>query len=162
MKCVFVLALATLSVPSSPAQNSLRRQLPQDPRHRRSEARGEVTVTDENGVAVASLRDAIATAGASHPLRCGTDFAGRCEFTDPPSGTCELRVEKIGFYAVIQPDVQAGVTASVDVRLTFMSRRAREIVNVVESAPAIDQAQVSSREEAHRHPDYRHSLPGVA
>jgi hypothetical protein len=143
VKCVFVLALATLSVPSSPAQTPSP-SAPSD--HATAAQKLAVTVTDENGVAVASARVQLQPPAPATPLRCGTDFAGRCEFTDPPSGTCELRVEKIGFYAVIQPDVQAGVTASVDVRLTH-EQEAREIVNVVESAPAIDQAQVSSREE---------------
>jgi hypothetical protein len=62
------------------------------------------------------------------------------------SGTYELRVEKTGFYAVVQPDVQVGVTANVDVTLSHQ-QEAREVVNVVESALAIDPAQVSSKEE---------------
>jgi len=105
-----------------------------------------VTVTDENGVAVASARVQLQPPAPAIPLRCGTDFAGRCEFTDIFAGTCELRVEKIGFYAVVQREVQVGVTANVDVTLSHQ-QEAREIVNVVESAPAIDPAQISSKEE---------------
>jgi len=80
------------------------------------------------------------------PLRCETDFSGYCEFTDLSSGTYELRVEKTGYYALVQPDVQVGVTANVDVTLSQL-QEAREVVNVVESSPAIDPAQVSSKEE---------------
>ncbi len=105
-----------------------------------------VTVTDENGVAVASARVQLQAPPPALPLRCGTDFAGHCEFTDLSSGTYELRVEKTGFYAAIQPDVQVGVTANVDVTLSHQ-QEAREVVNVVESAPAIDPAQISSKEE---------------
>ena len=80
------------------------------------------------------------------PLRCGTDFAGHCEFTNLSSGSYELRVEKTGFYALVQADVQVGATANVDVTLSHQ-QEAREVVNVVESSPAIDPAQVSAKEE---------------
>jgi hypothetical protein len=105
-----------------------------------------VTVTDENGVAVGSARVQLQAAPPSLVLRCETDFAGHCEFTRLSSGSYELRVEKTGFYAVIQPDVQAGVTANVDVTLRHQ-QEAREVVNVVESPPAIDPAQISAKEE---------------
>jgi hypothetical protein len=105
-----------------------------------------VTVTDENLVAVGSARVQLQPPSPALPLRCGTDFAGHCEFTNLPSGTCELRVEKAGFYAVVQSSVQVGITANVDVTLTHQ-QEAHEVVNVVESAPAIDPAQVSSKEE---------------
>src|SRR5208282_1177918 len=78
--------------------------------------------------------------------RCETDFAGRCEFTNLSTEAYELRVEKIGFYAISQSDVQVGAIANVDVTLSHQ-QEAREVVNVVESAPAIDPAQVSSKEE---------------
>ncbi len=80
------------------------------------------------------------------PLRCLTDVAGRCEFLDLPHGTYELLVEKIGFYAISQSNVQVGVAANLDVTLTHQ-QEAREVVNVVESVPAIDSAQISSKEE---------------
>ena len=103
-------------------------------------------MTDENGVAVASARVQLQPPPPALPLRCGTDFAGHCEFTDLSSGTYELRVEKTGFYAAVQPDVQVGVTANVDVTLSHQ-QEAREVVNVMESAPAIDPAQISTKEE---------------
>ena len=105
-----------------------------------------VTVTDENGVAVGSARVQLQPPLPAILLRCGTDFAGRCEFTNLPSGTYELRVDKTGFYLLIQSDVQVGVTANVDVTLRHQ-QEAREVVDVVESAPAIDPAQVSTKEE---------------
>jgi len=82
----------------------------------------------------------------SVPLRCGTDFAGRCEFTNLSSGSYELRVEKIGYYALIQSGVQVGATANVDVTLSHQ-QETKEVVNVVESPPAIDPAQVSAKDE---------------
>jgi Carboxypeptidase regulatory-like domain/TonB dependent receptor len=142
VKCAFVLAFAVLWVTSSPAQTPSS-----SPSSDHATAQKlTVTVTDENGVAVASARVQLQPPAPAIPLRCGTDFAGRCEFTDLPSGTCELRVEKIGFYAAVQPDVQVGATANVDVTLTHQ-QETREVVNVVESAPAIDPAQISSKEE---------------
>lgn len=105
-----------------------------------------VTVTDENGVAIGSARVQLQSPPPAVPLRCGTDFAGRCEFTNLASGTYELRVEKNGYYVLVQPNVQVPVTANLDVTLTHQ-QEAREVVNVVESAPAIELAQVSSKEE---------------
>jgi hypothetical protein len=105
-----------------------------------------VTVTDENGLAVASARVQLQPPPPAVPLRCETDFAGHCDLTGLSSGTSELRVEKTGFYALVQPNVQVGVTANVDVTLS-RQQEAREVVNVVESAPAIDPAQISAKEE---------------
>jgi hypothetical protein len=105
-----------------------------------------VTATDENGVAVSSARVELEGPLLAIPLRCETDFAGRCDFSNVSSGTYDLRVEKTGFYALLLPKVEVGVTANVDVTLS-RQQEAREVVNVVESAPAIDPAQISSKEE---------------
>jgi hypothetical protein len=114
-----------------------------------------VTVTDENGVAIGSARiqlqaqlqeKAQAPPPAALPLRCGTDFAGRCEFTNLSPGPYELRVQKIGYYALLQSGVQVGATANIDVTLS-RQQEAKEVVNVVESPPAIDPAQVSAKDE---------------
>jgi hypothetical protein len=105
-----------------------------------------VTVTDENGVAVGLARVELEPPPPALPLHCETDFAGRCEFTNLSTETYELRVEKIGFYAISQSDVQVGVIANVDVTLSHQ-QEAREVVDVAESAPAIDPAQVSTKEE---------------
>jgi hypothetical protein len=132
-----------------------------------------VSVTDENAVPVASARVLLQAPPPALALRCLTNFAGRCEFPDLTRGTYELRVEKIGFYAVAQANVQVGVAANLDVTLTHQ-QEAREVVDVVESVPAIDSTQIASKEElsaaelvdipypgAH---DYRNALtfiPGV-
>src|SRR5580704_13311925 len=143
VRCVWVFALAALWVTSSPAQTASSSPSADHPANARKLT---VTVTDENEVAVASARVQLQPPAPAIPLRCGTDFAGRCEFTDIPSGACELRVEKIGFYAVVQSAVQVGVNSNIDVTLAHQ-QETREVVNVVESAPAIDQAQISSKEE---------------
>ncbi|MGA2643900.1 MAG: TonB-dependent receptor [Candidatus Sulfotelmatobacter sp.] len=105
-----------------------------------------ITVTDENGVAVASARVQLQPAASAVPVRCETDFVGRCEFTNLAVGAYELGVEKIGYYAISENEVQVGATANVDLTLSHQLE-ARETVNVVESPPAIDPAQVSSKEE---------------
>src|ERR1700674_3026160 len=105
-----------------------------------------ITVTDENGVAVASARVQLQPPPPALPLQCETNFAGRCEFSNLSPGTYDLRVEKIGYYAVSQANVRVGVTGNVDVTLTHQ-QEAHEVVNVAESTPAIDPAQVSTKEE---------------
>ena len=105
-----------------------------------------VTVTDENGVAVSSARVMLQGPPPALPLRCGTDFAGRCEFTALLAGSYEIHVEKEGYYAAVQQGVEVGTTATVDVTLS-RQHEVRQVVNVVESAPAINPAQISSKEE---------------
>jgi len=105
-----------------------------------------VIVTDENGVPVGSARVQLQAPAPALPVRCETNFAGRCEFFDLPSGTYELRVDKDGFYTLSQPNVQVGVAANLDVTLSHQ-QEAHEVVNVAESVPAIDPAQVSTKEE---------------
>ncbi|MGA7299763.1 MAG: carboxypeptidase regulatory-like domain-containing protein [Candidatus Sulfotelmatobacter sp.] len=109
-------------------------------------ARLTVTVTDENGVAVPLARIELQPPPPVLALRCETDFAGHCEFSNISSGAYAIEVEKIGFYAISQSDVQVGGTSNVDVTLTHQ-QEAREVVNVAESAPAIDPEQISSKEE---------------
>lgn len=103
-----------------------------------------ITVTDENGVAVGSAR--LQLQGPAIQLRCETDFAGRCEFSSLTAGIFELHVEKAGFYALVQPTLKVGAAANVDVTLPRL-QEASEVVNVVESTPAIDRAQISAKEE---------------
>jgi hypothetical protein len=105
-----------------------------------------VTVTDENGVAVASARAQLQPPAPALAWRCETDFAGHCEFNNLSPGAYELHVEKIGYYASSQSLVQVDLTGNVDVTLSHQ-REAHEVVNVVESPPAIDPAQISSKEE---------------
>jgi hypothetical protein len=152
VKLAFLLALTALRVIPSPAQTSSSLpSIPSSPSqhapdHAAAAQKLTVTVTDETLVAVGSARVQLQPPPPALPLRCGTDFAGHCEFTNLPPGTYELRVEKAGFYAVVQSSVQVGSTANVDVTLTHQ-QEAHEVVNVVESAPAIDPAQISTKEE---------------
>jgi len=105
-----------------------------------------VTVSDENGVAVADALVLLQASPSATPFRCETDFAGRCEFADLGPEALQLRVEKSGFYALVEPNLQPGVTSNVDVTVSHQ-QEVREVVQVVESPPAIDPAQVSSKEE---------------
>ena len=136
-----------------------------------------VTVTDENGVAVRSARLQLQPPPPALPLHCETDFAGRCEFVSLPPAAYSLRVEKIGYYAVFQSDInvnlRTGLAVNLDVTLLHQ-QEAHEQIDVTASTPAIDPAQVSTKEEltgaeivdipypgSH---DYRNSLffiPGV-
>jgi hypothetical protein len=103
-----------------------------------------ITVSDENGVAVPSARVSLESASAPS-LRCETDFSGRCQFSVSP-GPYQLRVEKEGFYALVQPAVEVKQNAGFDVVLSHQ-QEVREVVNVTESPPAIDRSQVSAQEQ---------------
>jgi len=105
-----------------------------------------VIVNDENNVPVAGARVQLQTAQVPNALRCETDFAGHCEFTGLPAGAYEVRVEKSNYYASVMPDLQIAAFPEVDVTLAAVPA-AREVINVVESPPAIDPAQISSKEE---------------
>ena len=107
-----------------------------------------VTVTDENDVAVPSALVFLQASPAAVALRCVTDFAGHCEFPSPSAAPYQLRVEKQGFYSVILmlPAIQAGGAPNIDVTLPHQ-QEVREVVDVVESPPAIDPAQVTSQEQ---------------
>jgi hypothetical protein len=103
-----------------------------------------VAVIDENGVAVASARVLL----ESPPLpevRCQTDFTGRCQFPSLPAGSYQLRVEKEGFYATAEPSVQITPSSIIEVTISHQ-QEVREVVNVVESPPAIDPAQIAAQE----------------
>ncbi len=104
-----------------------------------------VTVTDENGVAVRSASVELQPAAPALALHCLTDFAGRCEFTNLPTGDFDLRVEKPGFYVLAQPQIQLAAS-TLEVALT-RQQEAHEVVNVTESTPAIDRSQVETKEE---------------
>ncbi|HVI08603.1 MAG TPA: carboxypeptidase regulatory-like domain-containing protein [Candidatus Binatia bacterium] len=105
-----------------------------------------ITVTDENGVAVGSARITLESPPPALSLHGGTDFAGRCEFNNLAPGNYSLRVEKNGYYAAIQSTVRFSGTANLDVTLV-RQQEAHEVVNVTESAPAIDPAQIAEKEE---------------
>ena len=103
-----------------------------------------VTVTDENEVAVASARVLLQSPSLPE-VRCETDFSGRCHFPSLPSGQYQLRVEKEGFYALVQSNVLIAPDSSLDVSISHL-QEVREVVDVRESPPAIDPAQVTAQE----------------
>src|SRR5271155_1901509 len=139
VRWTLLLALnAFLTTPSS-AQTSPSQRI--GPQHAAA-PKLTITVTDENGVAVSAARVDLEGPAPTLPLRCETDFAGRCEFSNL-SGSYELHVAKTGFYAVLQSRVQASIATSVDVTLS-RQQEAHEVVNVTESAPAIDREQISA------------------
>jgi hypothetical protein len=104
-----------------------------------------VAVTDENGVAVVAARVFLQSAtGAS--ARCQTDYAGRCAFPSLAPGQYQLRVEKEGFYALAQANVQIAPGATVEVAIA-RQKEFKEVIDVKESPPAIDPAQIAAKEE---------------
>jgi hypothetical protein len=111
-----------------------------------SASRLEITVTDENGVAVPGALVQLKSSPQAAPLRCETDFAGRCFFLNLTSQSFQLSVEKQGFYATTLPDLQPQNAPNVDVTLSHQ-REVHEVINVQEPAPQIDPAQIAAKEE---------------
>ena len=103
-----------------------------------------ITVTDENGVAVSSARVFLRSL-AQPAVLCQSDFSGRCRFPLLPAGQYQLRVEKEGFYALVEPSVQITAGSAIEVSISHQ-QEVREIVDVHESPPAIDPAQISAQE----------------
>jgi len=107
-----------------------------------------ISVSDENGVAVGGARvflQAQQAATALPTLRCQTDFSGRCSFAGLAAGTYQLRVEKEGFYALAQASVQIAPGSTVEATISHQ-QEVREVVDVHESPPAIDAAQIAGQE----------------
>ena len=100
-----------------------------------------IVVLDENGVAVPGAR--LRLVGPSEPLQCETDLTGHCKFPALTGSPWRLRVDKEGFYAVDLPSIQ--VSGALEVELNHQEE-VKENINVVESVPAIDPAQISSQE----------------
>ena len=103
-----------------------------------------IFVVDENGVAVPSARVTLQTP-PDPAARCQTDHAGRCQFPNLAPGQYQLHVEKEGFYALDQPQVQVTPNATVEVAISHQ-QEVHEVVDVHESPLAIDPAQVGSQE----------------
>lgn len=102
-----------------------------------------VTVTDENGVALASARVVLLRPETQTTWKCETDHAGRCTLADLPRVVCQLRVEKDGFYAIRLDEVRAGETDSVEVTLNHLQEFA-ERVEVAASSAGVDPAKTES------------------
>ncbi len=103
-----------------------------------------IAVTDENGVTVVSARVSL-SAPPEPAVQCETDYTGRCQFPNLPAGKYKLHVEKEGFYALDQPEVEVARTSIIEVAITHL-QELREVVDVHESPPAIDPAQIASKE----------------
>jgi hypothetical protein len=103
-----------------------------------------ITVTDENGVAVPSAR-VILQSSTQPAVLCQTDFSGRCRFPLLPAGQYQLRIEKEGFYALLQPSIQISPGSAIEVSIMHQ-QEVREVVDVRESPPAIDPAQIAAQE----------------
>jgi len=104
-----------------------------------------IVVLDENGVAVPAARVSL-HAPPQSVWSCQTDFIGHCRFPNLPSGQYQLHVEKEGFYALQQPSVAINPTSALEVAISHI-QEIHEVVDVHESAPAIDPAQISSQEQ---------------
>ncbi len=100
-----------------------------------------IIVLDENSVAVPAAR--VRLVGPSGSLQCETDLTGHCKFPPLAGSPWHLRVDKEGFYAADLPSIQNTGTLEVDLH---HQEEVKENVDVVESVPAIDPAQVSSQE----------------
>ena len=103
-----------------------------------------IAVVDENGVAVSSARVSVQSASQA-AVHCQTTFTGRCQLPALPAGEYQLHIEKEGFYALDERNTRIAPSSNIEVTLNHQ-QEVREVVNVHESTPAIDPAQVSSRE----------------
>ena len=104
-----------------------------------------VNVVDDNSVAVPAARISLRMETGS-VVRCETNFAGRCQFYNLSAGAGELRAEKEGFYAITLPNVEIATTNSISVVLPHL-QEVKEVVNVVESPPAVDPEKTQAAEQ---------------
>ena len=103
-----------------------------------------ILVVDENGVAVPSARIFLQVPPAL-AVKCETDHSGLCHFPKLAPGEYHLRVEKEGFYALEQLKLQLAPGAAVEVTISH-EQEVHEVVDVHESPPAIDPAQIAAQE----------------
>lgn len=101
-----------------------------------------VTVADENGVALRSVRVSLQFGGSSDVFKEETDFSGRCQFASLRPGAYRLHAEKEGFYALSQTVQVSAADSSLEVEIHHV-QEVKEEINVVESAPAIDPEKIA-------------------
>ncbi|MGD0128022.1 MAG: carboxypeptidase regulatory-like domain-containing protein [Terriglobia bacterium] len=128
----------------------------------------QITVVDENGVAVPSALLTLTDRSNSFVQKAETDYAGRYRFSALATGVYSLRVEKDGFFVFNSNDVRVGEGSNLEVTLNHTQEYA-ESVNVVYSPPAIDPQKTAvtatlSREDIIDLPfnvgrDIRYALP---
>jgi hypothetical protein len=102
----------------------------------------QVTVLDENGLAVPSARLTLTDRSNSFVQRAETDYAGRYQFSALAIGVYSLRVEKDGFFVFNSNDVRVAEGSNLEITLNH-TREYAESVKVVYSPPAIDPQQTS-------------------
>ncbi|HWP43060.1 MAG TPA: carboxypeptidase-like regulatory domain-containing protein, partial [Blastocatellia bacterium] len=105
----------------------------------------EVTVFDENGLAVASARLTLTRVETQTIIKGETDYAGRCVFSGIDAGAYRLKVEKEGFYIATVADVRAGETERVEIVLNHHLEFS-EYMDVTYSAPAVDPDRTAATE----------------
>jgi Carboxypeptidase regulatory-like domain/TonB dependent receptor len=107
----------------------------------------DVLVSDENGVAVASAVVLLTGSFQPNPMRCETDFAGHCSFTNlRADAEYQLHVQKQGFYTATVTALRPAATPNLDVTLSHQ-QEIHEVVNVREPSPEINPAQIAAKEE---------------
>ena len=128
------LKAAQTEQPAIPAQATTAGQ--SHPAH----GRVELTISDENGVAVQGAQVTVFEPGLS-PAQVWTDYAGHCSYTPRQSQPFRVHVEKPNFYTADENDI-APDQASVRIVLTHQ-QIVTEQVNVTASTPGIDPDQIS-------------------
>ncbi len=102
----------------------------------------QVTVQDENGVAVPFAHVFVEPSGGGTRLECETDFAGRCDFEGLAPGTDQLHVTKEGFFEFRQAGIDNRTLEGIEVTLNHQRENVEQI-NVTYSPPAIDLKKTS-------------------
>ena len=85
-----------------------------------------IAVVDENGVAVTSARITIQSP-AHAEARCQTTFTGRCQFPTLAPGQYHIHIEKEGYYALDQADVQIDSSGMSSPVRSSRARRSRGV-----------------------------------
>jgi len=102
----------------------------------------QVTVLDENGLAVPSARLTLTDRSNSFFQKAETDYAGRYQFSALATGVYSLRVEKDGFFVFNSNDVRVAEGSNLEVTLNH-TQEYTESVKVVYSPPAVDPQKTS-------------------
>ncbi len=105
-----------------------------------------IEVVDENGVAVTDARVHLASADSSVSLQCRTGPAGLCVLAVPVAAAYNVRIEKENYYVTAASDLHFD-PATVSQFTLARQREVREVVDVVESSPAINPEQVSAQSQ---------------
>src|SRR5437867_4435180 len=102
-------------------------------------------VADENGIAVVGAQATLSGQTLPTSLYAVTNEAGRFSFLMLPSGSFDLKIEKLGYYAFISRSLTLGDrTAQLEITLNHQQEY-EETVNVVYSAPTIDPEEAAAQ-----------------